>query len=94
MTLGWVLFRAGSLDVVAGVFGALHAYRPLAGTFPLVPLALVTVGLLTHTLALRHDLAGLWLRLPRVAQGVGYGIAIVLVGLFSAQTTRFIYFQF
>jgi hypothetical protein len=31
---------------------------------------------------------------PRPVQGAVYGIVIVLIGLFSAQSGRFIYFQF
>ena len=34
------------------------------------------------------------LELPRPVQGIAYGIVIIVVAIFAAQTQRFIYFQF
>ena len=89
-----VLFRAGSLGTAAAVLQGLVSGRPLWNPLPVGPLAVVILGLLTHALALRGDLAALWFRVPRLVQGAAYGVVIVLVGLFSTQSTRFIYFQF
>jgi D-alanyl-lipoteichoic acid acyltransferase DltB (MBOAT superfamily) len=94
VVLGWVLFRAGSLEAAAALLHGLVAGRPLAGPFPIAVLALVLLGAATHGLALRVDLAAGWRRVPRLVQGAVYGVVVVLVGLFSAQTQRFIYFQF
>ena len=94
VVVAWVLFRAGSLEMVGAIFAGLVSGRPLWGPFPIGQVALIGVGLATHALALRSDLERLWFRMPRVAQGAAYGLVIVLVGLFSARSGRFIYFQF
>ena len=94
VALAWVLFRAGSLDTAGAIMHGLVAGRPLWGALPLGALGLVAVGLLTHALAERQDLVDVWARVPRPAQGAIYGLVIVLVGVFSTRSTRFIYFQF
>ena len=93
VAFGWVLFRAGNLATAARILAGLRTPAPIVGTFPLVPLAIVAVGTVTHALVLR-DRVDLWQRLPRPVQGVAYGLLIVLLGLLSAQSGRFIYFQF
>jgi D-alanyl-lipoteichoic acid acyltransferase DltB (MBOAT superfamily) len=92
--LGWVLFRAGSLATAGAIFAGLFSGRMLWEALPLGTLALIAVGAVTHVLALRQDMEGTWFRFPRVVQGAVYGVVIVLVGLFSAHSGRFIYFQF
>jgi alginate O-acetyltransferase complex protein AlgI len=91
---GWVLFRARSVATATALVRGLFSGRPLWSTFPVGPLALVLVGLATHALATRGGLPALWGRLPRVAQGAAYGVIIMLIGIFSGQSSRFIYFQF
>jgi alginate O-acetyltransferase complex protein AlgI len=94
VAFGWVLFRAGSLADVAALLSGLFAGRPLRGAFPVGPVTLILAGAATHGLAIRHDLASIWRAFPRPVQGAVYGLIIVLIGLFSAQSGRFIYFQF
>jgi len=94
VTVAWVLFRAGTVANVAAIFAGLFSSRPLSGPFPVGPLFLVLIGAASHGVALRFDLEALWRRIPRVVQGAVYGLVVVLVGLFSAQSGRFIYFQF
>jgi alginate O-acetyltransferase complex protein AlgI len=94
VTALWVVFRAPSLAVVGDVAGGLLASRPMSGPFPLGPLLLALLGVVTHLLGGARTRAVLWPRLPRPVQGAAYGLTIVLVGLFSAQSERFIYFQF
>ena len=90
----WVLFRAGTLDAAGHVLSGLWSGRPLAAPLPVGTILLVLIGLATHGVALRWDLHHVWGRVPRVVQGAVYGVVIVLLGLFSSQTGRFIYFQF
>jgi hypothetical protein len=94
VALAWVPFRAGSFANMTDFFASMAHARPLADPFPLGPILLVLVGCATHGLALRFELDHVWRTLPRPAQGIVYGVVIVLVALFSAQTERFIYFQF
>jgi alginate O-acetyltransferase complex protein AlgI len=94
VTFGWVLFRAGTFENVGYVLRGLFAAVPLSGPFPVAPAVLVLLGFATHALALRADVPAVWRRVPRLVQGVAYGIAIVLIGLCSVQSQRFIYFQF
>jgi alginate O-acetyltransferase complex protein AlgI len=94
VALAWVPFRAGSLALTADFLVALVREQPLLARFPLGPVLLVLIGLSTHGIALRLELAQVWRRLPRPVQGLVYGVVILAVALFSAQTQRFIYFQF
>jgi len=94
VAVAWVLFRAGSLADVALFFARLFSGHPLLGPLPLGPIALVLIGGATHGLALRFEMNTLWRSVPRPVQGAVYGLVIVLIGLFSAQSGRFIYFQF
>ena len=94
IALGWVVFRAGTVATLGEFLGALFTSRALRGPFPLGPVLLILIGFATHGLAIRTDLQHVWGRLPRPAQGLAYGLVIVIVSVFSAQTGRFIYFQF
>ena len=94
VAVAWVLFRAGTLTVAAEIVRGLASGGPLTEPFPVVPLAVVLLGFLTHGLALRFDLPSLWGRTPRVAQGAAYAVIVVLLGLSSVHSGRFIYFQF
>jgi D-alanyl-lipoteichoic acid acyltransferase DltB (MBOAT superfamily) len=94
VALGWVLFRAGSLATALAFLNGLVAGRPLWDGFPLGTVALLAVGVATHALSLRWQLPALWFRVPPVLQGAVYGAVAILVGLFSARSGGFIYFQF
>lgn len=94
LAFGLILFRAGNLDVAAAVSRGLWSGTPLPGPFPVGALALVVFGVATHALALHADLLARWRQAPLALQGAGYAAAMILVGLFSAQTGRFIYFAF
>jgi len=94
VSVAWVLFRAGSLADVAAFFSGLFSGRFMQGPFPLGPVVLILLGAATHGLAVRFELATVWRLVPRPLQGAAYGLVIVLIGLFSAQSGRFIYFQF
>lgn len=94
VAVAWVLFRAGTVDEFVAFFRGMVSNRPLMETVPLGPILLVLLGFLTHGLATRFELSSLWRAVPRPVQGAVYGFVIVLIGLFSAQSGRFIYFQF
>ena len=92
--LGWVLFRAGSPTVAWEMLQTLWSRKPLFGPFPVGPFLLIVVGIVTHALSRRIDVERTWLRTPAVVQGAAYAVVVVALGLFGAQTARFIYFQF
>jgi alginate O-acetyltransferase complex protein AlgI len=92
--LGWVVFRAGSLATAGALLGGLFAARPLTGPLPVGVLAVLLLGFATHAMAARVELPVLWRRAPRLLQGAVYGVVVVLLGLFGAQSQGFIYFQF
>jgi alginate O-acetyltransferase complex protein AlgI len=94
VALGWVLFRAGSIDTAWRVFTAAGHAWAVGGPFPVGALALVGVGVVTHVLARRAAVVDRWLRLPLWMQGAGYGVVAALVIVFGARSGRFIYFQF
>jgi alginate O-acetyltransferase complex protein AlgI len=92
--VGWVLFRAPDLRIAGAIFRSFRSGLPLYDPFPVGPALLVAVGLVTHALAERIDFERAWLRAPAVLQGAAYAVVVVALGLFGAQTARFIYFQF
>jgi D-alanyl-lipoteichoic acid acyltransferase DltB (MBOAT superfamily) len=92
--VAWVLFRAPSLELVRNIFSGLFSGRPMTGPMPVGAVLVIAIGILTHALAERFDPAAWWMRAPRFAQGAVMGVVIIIVGLFSAQSQRFIYFQF
>ncbi|MBM4268076.1 MAG: MBOAT family protein [Deltaproteobacteria bacterium] len=94
VALAWIPFRAGSLELTGEFLASLLRPQPLFYPFPLGPLLLVLIGFLSHGVALRVSLDQVWARFPRPVQGLVYGFVLVAVALFSAQTQRFIYFQF
>jgi hypothetical protein len=57
-------------------------------------LIVVAIGFLTHAMSLRVEPPQVWARVPCPIRGVGFAVVVILVGLFSAQSGRFIYFQF
>ena len=94
VAFAWVPFRAASLADAGDFFVGLVSGRPLVAALPVGPILLVALGAATHGLATRVELASWWRTVPRPVQGAAYGLVVVLIGLFSAQSGRFIYFQF
>jgi alginate O-acetyltransferase complex protein AlgI len=92
--LGWVLFRAPDLATARAIVAALWSGRPIHDPFPVGAALLVAIGFVTHVLSRRVDAERAWLRSPAVVQGAAYALVVVALGLFGAQTARFIYFQF
>lgn len=91
---GWVLFRAPTLATVGSIVHALGAVQPMSGPFPIGVGALIVSGFTLHALTSRIEADAYWLRAPRVVQGAILGAVLLMVGAFSAQSQRFIYFQF
>ncbi len=91
---GWLLFRAGSLDVVLSYLG-----NPFEGAIVLdksvvvaASLLLVAVGI--HATPSTQRWRELLLGRAPTLQGLLYGVIALLVFLFSTHGERFIYFQF
>jgi D-alanyl-lipoteichoic acid acyltransferase DltB (MBOAT superfamily) len=94
--LGWLIFRAGSLEQVAGMLGAI-VWRPSIPTAAyLVPVVLTVLPIwLVQLFQYSADDLDVIGRTPWYVRGVFYTAcfyAIVLVGQFGGQ--QFIYFQF
>ena len=92
--VGWVLFRAGDVATAADVLRGLVLPRKILGPFPVGALIVVALGAVTQVLALRVEPPRIWASIPRPIRGVGFAVVVLLLGLFSAQSGRFIYFQF
>jgi D-alanyl-lipoteichoic acid acyltransferase DltB (MBOAT superfamily) len=90
----FVVFRSPSLAAAGAFFRGLVALRPPSGPFPVGAALLILLGFATHGLGTTIALERRWPRTPPMVQGAVYGLVLVLVGLFSAQSERFIYFQF
>ncbi len=94
--LGWLVFRAGSLEQAAGMFAAIVARPGLPPLAVVLPVALAIAALLAVQLALHFtdDVASIG-RLPWYLRSVLYTAgfyAIVVAGQFGGQ--QFLYFQF
>ena len=95
VALAWVPFRASSFaDAAAILRGLLTGTDQLNAPLPLAVIAIILVGLATHGFALQSRLEHVFERLPRPAQGVAYGLGIIVIALTIGQSERFIYFQF
>jgi len=92
--LAWVPFRAGTLETARAVLAGMASGRGIVSPLPFGTLLILLVGVATHAFALRWDAHRAWERVPRILQGIAYGIVIFLVGLASTRSERFIYFQF
>jgi D-alanyl-lipoteichoic acid acyltransferase DltB (MBOAT superfamily) len=94
VALGWILFRAASLDdagaVLRGLASAGLALTPATAQAALLLGMAATLHLLGTPQAVRRS----WLTLPPWLQGLGYAIASALVFAFAPAAQRFIYFQF
>ncbi|MBM4244306.1 MAG: MBOAT family protein [Deltaproteobacteria bacterium] len=94
VALAWVPFRAASLGDALAFFDGLASGRRLLHPLPVGPILLVLIGFATHGLATRLEIASWWRTVPRPVQGAAYGLVVILMALFHAQSGRFIYFQF
>jgi D-alanyl-lipoteichoic acid acyltransferase DltB (MBOAT superfamily) len=95
--LGWVFFRASSLDAGLGVLGALAqpwTAGPWLTPALVLAVALGTIGQWTPA-AVRGALRGAMERLPVAAQGVAFALAVLVIEVLGpAGIAPFIYFQF
>lgn len=91
---GWVLFRAPTLGSIGSILRGLVGNSPMSGPFPVVVAMLVVIGFILHRVTSTVDLEARWAETPRFVQGVLMGVVLLLIGVFSAQSQRFIYFQF
>lgn len=89
-----VVFRAPTLAAAGQFFAGLGSVRPPSGPFPVGAALLVLLGVIAHGMDPRLGLEGRWPRTPALLQGALYGVALLMIGVFSAQSERFIYFQF
>ena len=94
LCMTFVVFRSPSLAAAGDFFRGLLAVRPPSGPFPVGAALLILVGVASHALGGTIALERRWPLTPAMVQGAVYGVVLVLVGLFSAQSERFIYFQF
>ena len=95
--LGWVLFRAPSLEAAGEVLRALGRGWSFGPWMSAPLLAALAAGLLGQALpeALRAELRARLARLPLAAQGVALAIAVLLIEALGPQgVAPFIYFQF
>jgi alginate O-acetyltransferase complex protein AlgI len=93
---GWLLFRAKSMEQIAGMLSAIVNRPALPASFELLPVALVIIPLLIIQVIqyLSDDLNIIW-RTPWYVRSVFYTAcfyAFVLAGNFGG--SQFIYFQF
>lgn len=94
VVLGWVFFRAGSVDELLLAFSRLHVWGyhvTRAGSVAaiLLPLVALLHGGPTAT-AVRER----FIRLPAPLQGAAYALALVIGCIVAPTSERFIYFQF
>jgi alginate O-acetyltransferase complex protein AlgI len=93
--LGWVLFRAPSLEIAGTMLATVGAWRPFVLTRDgSLALVLVPVALLLHLGWRGVDVRRWLVARPAWVQGLAYVALAVAVFLFTPATTGFIYFQF
>ncbi len=92
--IAWVFFRSPTFDQALGVFSALA--NPGLDLTPFVGMCagLVAVLAVLHLVPVPVELRRAYLRLPPIAQGVGYALACAALYVLGPATQRFIYFQF
>ena len=97
VSLGWVMFRAPSLDVALLIYRRL--FTPMNGAF--LPLSVIPLITIVAFIGIAHWLgeSGLWerlsKRLPGEALAIGYAsLALIAAVLAPASGKAFIYFQF
>lgn len=95
VALAWVPFRAPSFTHASAILrGLFTGGDQLNAPLPLAVIAIILVGLATHGFALQSRLEHVFERWPRPAQGIAYGMVIIVIALTIGQSERFIYFQF
>jgi D-alanyl-lipoteichoic acid acyltransferase DltB (MBOAT superfamily) len=94
--IGWVFFRAPSIDSVAELFRALVRWEGLPSISAAIVLA-IAIGLFGQFFpAIRRTaLRERFSRLPLMLQGLTFAVAILLIEALGPQgVAPFIYFQF
>ncbi len=92
--LGWILFRAPSLELAGSVLGRMAhiGFEPTPLAVQALVLLLIAAGI--HGLSGAGSMVVRTTRWPIVVQGAAYAVLATLVYLASPNTGRFIYFQF
>jgi alginate O-acetyltransferase complex protein AlgI len=92
--VGWVFFRADTLDIAVQILAAMFTWNGLAissygfGTVGLLAIAGVVAHKLPNTFELKHD----WRLLPKVAITALFALCIVVI--YGGDPSPFLYFQF
>jgi D-alanyl-lipoteichoic acid acyltransferase DltB (MBOAT superfamily) len=94
VVLGWVLFRAPSLEAAAHALGRLTVPGWVTIRAGSEAALLVAVGLLLHCAPDARSLRERFVRMSPVAQGSLYAAATVAAFFLAPASERFIYFQF
>ena len=92
--LGWIIFRAQSIQDALRILGNLASFEvaaPVAGGTTLVMLC---VAALSHFMRGTVNLEQLFVRLPSPVKGLAYALATITIYVFFTTEQRFIYFQF
>jgi len=95
--LGWIVFRAQSLEQAGDVIGAMFAGAPGPEVLPkdashaIWFLGALAVG---HALGATHASKRVWAALPAPARGLAWGGAILACYVFAGRPADFIYFAF
>ncbi|MCB9736205.1 MAG: MBOAT family protein [Deltaproteobacteria bacterium] len=95
--LGWIVFRAQSLEQAGDVIGAMFAGAPGPEVLPkdashaIWFLGALAVG---HALGATHAPKRVWAALPAPARGLAWGGAILACYVFAGRPADFIYFAF
>jgi D-alanyl-lipoteichoic acid acyltransferase DltB (MBOAT superfamily) len=92
--VGWVFFRAETLEKALLVFSRLPSWEWISESFASVAAVLLAISITLHLSGDPRRLRRRYRELPASLQGLGYGLIAVLVFLFSPSEGRFIYFQF
>ena len=92
--LGWIIFRAQSIQDALRILNNLASFEvaaPVAGGTTLVMLC---VAALSHFMRGKVDLEQLFVRLPSPVKGLAYALVTITIYVFFTTEQRFIYFQF
>ncbi len=92
--IGWVFFRAATFADAMMIFSRLADFRWTWHSSVYIAATGVLISVLLHFAEAPLDLRRRYRDLPPALQGVGYGLAIIVIFLFAPSAGRFIYFQF
>lgn len=94
VALAWILFRAGTVANAGRIMRGFGNPSALYAPFPTGTVALLAIAIGGMWLGAHFDLSAQWRKLPAFAHGMVYAAIVLTVGLFSASSGGFIYFQF